>query len=154
MKAYKNKQQQGFTLIELMIVVAVIGVLAAIAVPQYQKYVAKSEAASALATLTGLKTNAEAYTVETGSFPTDAQKAQLGTPSSAMGTIAYANTSSSGAAGTITFTFSGTVSPDLKPSGTASEIRLSRDGSGTWTCTSKSTLVEGVRPKGCTNTYN
>lgn len=149
MKAYRNKQQKGFTLIELMIVVAVIGVLAAIAVPQYQKYVAKSEAASALATLTGLKTNAEAYTVETGSFPTPAQTAQLGTPSSAMGTIAYANAGNSSAAGTITFIFSGTVSPDLK----TGEIRLSRDVNGAWTCESKNSLVAGVRPKGCTSTY-
>ncbi|MBN7284390.1 prepilin-type N-terminal cleavage/methylation domain-containing protein [Vibrio cholerae] len=145
MNAYKNKQQQGFTLIELMIVVAVIGVLAAIAVPQYQKYVAKSEAASALATLTGLKTNAEAYTVETGSFPTDTQQAQLGTPSSAMGSIAYANSGNSGAAGTITFSFTGTVSPSLK----SSAIRLKRDDSGNWSCESKTGLDSGVIPKGC-----
>ncbi|NMS37687.1 pilin, partial [Vibrio parahaemolyticus] len=69
MKNSKQKKQQGFTLIELMIVVAVIGVLAAIAIPQYQKYVAKSEVASALATLTGVKTNVEAYAVENGAFP-------------------------------------------------------------------------------------
>ncbi|MBG0757936.1 prepilin-type N-terminal cleavage/methylation domain-containing protein [Vibrio cidicii] len=142
-------KQQGFTLIELMIVVAVIGVLAAIAVPQYQKYVAKSEAASALATLTGLKTNAEAYTVETGSFPTNAQNATLGTPTSIMGAITYANTSTSGAGGNITFTFSGTVSPDLK----AKSIRLVRDTSGNWTCASASAVDAGIRPKGCSTTY-
>ncbi|MFA0908297.1 pilin [Vibrio cholerae] len=144
MKAYKNKQQQGFTLIELMIVVAVIGVLAAIAVPQYQKYVAKSEAASALATLTGLKTNAEAYTVETGNFPEQAQIAQLGTPSSAMGTIKYAKTGS-GAEGTITFEFDKVVSPSLK----SSAIRLKRDASGNWSCESNKEATSGIIPKGC-----
>lgn len=55
----KTTKQQGFTLIELMIVVAVIGVLAAVAFPAYQDYVKKGEAASGLATLKSLITPAE-----------------------------------------------------------------------------------------------
>ena len=51
------KRQQGFTLIELMIVVAIIGILAAIALPAYQDYTARAQAAEALTITAGLRTD-------------------------------------------------------------------------------------------------
>ncbi len=64
----KMHNQVGFTLIELMIVVAIIGILAAIAIPAYQDYTKKAQASEAFSLLDGLKTNVGEYFHEEGTF--------------------------------------------------------------------------------------
>ncbi len=63
------KAQKGFTLIELMIVVAIIGILAAIAIPQYQDYTARAQATEALNLMDGVKTQAIEYYSDHGAWP-------------------------------------------------------------------------------------
>ena len=70
---------KGFTLIELMIVVAIIGILAAVAIPQYQNYVARAQVSEALVLASGAKTAVAEHYMTTGSFPDDNEAAGLAT---------------------------------------------------------------------------
>lgn len=140
--------QKGFTLIELMIVVAVIGVLAAIAIPQYQNYVKKGALGSALATATSLKTNVEDYIAVEGSFPavgetTVAVQANstndVSVPGFTLGSIALTQGAQS-AAGDIIVKIS-------KGPASGNNITLKRDENGSWAC--QNSLSAAISLNGC-----
>lgn len=136
-----RKIQQGFTLIELMIVVAIIGILAAIAIPAYSDYTARAQASEAFALLDGFKTPVtEAIADQGGAGCTAPANAVLSGKYVASSTFTWADPSC-----TILVTFKAAgVNPKI--ASTTAQL-VYNNTAGTWTCTS--TLPAGVKPAAC-----
>jgi type IV pilus assembly protein PilA len=79
------QKQKGFTLIELMIVVAIIGILAAIAIPAYQDYTARSQMSEGMSLTSGARASVSEVFQSTGTFPADNAAAGLAAAASISG---------------------------------------------------------------------
>lgn len=81
----RNHKQEGFTLIELMIVLTIIGILTTIAIPQYENYVIKSQVSKGINFANSIKVAIATYYATKGRFPRSNKSAGLESPKSIQG---------------------------------------------------------------------
>ena len=142
-----NTAQKGFTLIELMIVIAIIGILAAIAIPAYQDYIARAQVTEAMTLASGQKgAVAEVYSQD-GSCPTNGTNGIAAATDISGKYVLSVTTAGTTPACTITAKMRGTgVSTGIKD-GTITLTMANGGGSNTWSCTSS--MDQKYLPKAC-----
>jgi type IV pilus assembly protein PilA len=136
--------QKGFTLIELMIVVAIIGILAAIAIPAYQDYTIRSQLTEGLNLAGSIETGVAEYYANTGSFPTD--NSMLGVTSPPAGK--YVTGVALMPSGAITITYGGQVNNAVITSGNLLSLTpgISPNNDVIWNCGNHTPVAGSLPP--------
>ena len=142
MEIREMKKQQGFTLIELMIVVAIIGILAAIAIPAYQDYTIRAQVSEGLNLSGGAKAAVTEYFQDRGLMPATNTIAGLAQAAEIAGK--YVTSVQVGAAGVIQVTYGGTAG-DAHAVITAKTLEMTpstaQAGSVQWDCASAGAAI-------------
>jgi type IV pilus assembly protein PilA len=164
----KRRLQKGFTLIELMIVVAILGILSAVGLPVYQDYIAKTQVSRAVNEMVPLKAKIDscygegrtalvatggtltATSCSFGEFKPSTIFATVATPTDDAATVTGAGfpviTPNANGTATIVATFGNAAATTLV-SGTAKTVTWTRAATGIWTCTTTADIKH--RPKDC-----
>ena len=150
----KRSMQKGFTLIELMIVVAIIGILAAVALPAYQDYTVRAKVTEGLSLAASAKTAVSENAANAAPFasgwtpPAPTKNVASVTIAQGNGVITITYDASIDSGATLKLTpLDGSTAAGNNLSGDAAKSTVPAAGSVTWVCASKGSLTAGINTK-------
>lgn len=145
LQTIKAKAQKGFTLIELMIAVAIVGILSAVALPAYQDYTIRAQVTEGISLASGAKAFVAEYHSNKGDFPDATAAAEY--PGA---TGKYVSGVAIGADGVITATFGGDANSNISGEAITLTPREEANGNLSWECAAAAATMEAkYLPSSC-----